>query len=175
MATGGFDGSVRLWEPAAPIFSPAACLAYPGEARSLAFAPDSRSLRAAGTAGVARWDVRAGSAFPHATEGGNDGNRCGPGRQAARHGRAGRKSRDGPRQPVAFSPDGRILASTHEGGDVVLWDARGGRQLGLLKGHRDRVIKSSSRPTAARSPRPARTGPSSSGAWPRAGRRRGRP
>ena len=32
-----------------------------------------------------------------------------------------------------------LLASAHQGGDVVLWDARGGRQLGLLKGHRDRV------------------------------------
>ena len=48
MATGGFDGTVRLWEPATPIFSPAACLAYPGEARSLEFSPDGRSLRAAG-------------------------------------------------------------------------------------------------------------------------------
>ena len=37
-----------------------------------------------------------------------------------------------------------------------------------------RSIRSSSRPTAVRSPRPARTGPSSSGAWPLAGRRRGR-
>ena len=42
-------------------------------------------------------------------------------------------------QSVAFSPDGRILASAHQGGDVVLWDARDGRQLGLLKGHRDQV------------------------------------
>ena len=32
-----------------------------------------------------------------------------------------------------------MLASSHQGGDVVLWDVRGGRQLALLKGHRDQV------------------------------------
>ena len=42
---------------------------------------------------------------------------------------------------VAFSPDGRYLAAARDGGDVVLWDVRGGRQLGLLKGHRDRVTR----------------------------------
>ena len=61
MATGGFDGTVQMWEPATPIFSPAACLAYPGEARSLDFSPDGRSLRAAGSAGTARWDAMTGS------------------------------------------------------------------------------------------------------------------
>ena len=59
MATGGFDGSVRLWEPAAPIFSPSACLAYPGEARGLAFSPDGRiAPRGRRRPGIARWDVR---------------------------------------------------------------------------------------------------------------------
>ena len=66
MATGGFDGSVRLWEPAAPVFSPSACLAYAGEARGLAFSPDGRTLRAGGDAGIARWDARTGSALPPA-------------------------------------------------------------------------------------------------------------
>ena len=93
MATGGFDGSVRLWEPAAPVFSPAACLSYPGEPQGLAFAADSRSLRATGTAGVIRWDVRAGWAFPHATK--------------------------EERAAMAAAPDGRPHATAGPGGKVV--------------------------------------------------------
>ncbi len=142
MATGGFDGSVRLWEPAAPVFSPAACLSYPGEPQGLAFAADSRSLRATGTAGVIRWDVRAGSAFPRATKEEATALAAAPnGTPHATAGPGGKAVTDPARQAVAYSPDGRILASTHEGGDVVLMDARGGRQLGLLKGHRDQVYQ----------------------------------
>ena len=135
MATGGFDGSVRLWEPAAPIFSPAACLAYSGEARSLAFSPDGRTLRAAGKAGVARWDVTTGSTLTTAGKGGTTAIATAP--VGASH--ATGQPDDKVRPAVAFSPDGRFLASAQPGGDVVLWDARGGRQLGLLKGHRDLV------------------------------------
>jgi WD40 repeat protein len=131
MATGGFDGSVRLWEPAAPIFTPVACFPYAGETSDLAFAADSSSLRADGTAGVVRWDVRAGSAFPRtgnaeptAVAAVPDITRYVPG---------------GPAGRVAYSPDRRVLASAQQGGDVLLWDARSGRQLGLLRGHRDLV------------------------------------
>ena len=63
MATGGFDGSVRLWEPTAPVFSPSACLAYAGVARGLSYSPDGRTLRAGGDAGIARWDARTGAAL----------------------------------------------------------------------------------------------------------------
>jgi WD40 repeat protein len=42
---------------------------------------------------------------------------------------------------VAFSADGRFLASGHDGGDVVVWDTHAGRQVALLKGHRDAVTR----------------------------------
>ncbi len=113
MATGGFDGSVRLWEPAAPIFSPAACFPYPGEPCGLAFAPDSLSLRAAGLAGLVRWDVRAGSALP----------------------------RTGKEQVMALAaaPDGTCYATGGPAGKIVLYDAVSDEQLATLEGHAGNV------------------------------------
>ena len=132
--------------PPAPIFSPAACLAYPGEPQSLAFAPDSRSLRAAGTAGVVRWDVRAGSAFPrtgndHATAvaAALDGTRYATG------GPAGKvvlydalsderldtlEGHSAHVQSIAFSANSRLIASGDHDGVVHLWAASEGRSLG---------------------------------------------
>ena len=112
MATGGFDGSVRLWEPAAPIFSPAACLAYPGEARGLAFSPDGRSLRAAGD----------GRASPAGTPG--------PARPSRRRRAPGRRRRRSPRPPTAPAtrpgmPDGKVR----------LFDADSDRVIATFGGH----------------------------------------
>ena len=41
---------------------------------------------------------------------------------------------------IAFSPDGKTLASTSESHDVVLWDVWSGRQLRLLSGHSSQVF-----------------------------------
>jgi WD40 repeat protein len=40
---------------------------------------------------------------------------------------------------VAFSPDGKTLASGSEGQTVKLWDARTGQEMATLKGHTDYV------------------------------------
>ncbi len=109
MATGGFDGSVRLWEPAAPIFSPAACLAFPGEARHLAFAPDGRSLRAAGEGGVARWDVRTGSPLNPVAKDATTA--------------------------IASAPDGATYATGSSDGTIRLIDAASDRVLDTFRGH----------------------------------------
>jgi WD40 repeat protein len=42
-------------------------------------------------------------------------------------------------QSVAFSPNGRMLASGSKDGTVKLWDAAGGRELATLPGHKDQV------------------------------------
>ena len=73
---------------------------------------------------------------------------------------------------VAFSPDGKTLASSAALGrrrprppppGRKLWDVAGRRELATLPGHPDRVFSSPSRPTARRSPRGASTGRSGSG------------
>jgi WD40 repeat protein len=40
---------------------------------------------------------------------------------------------------VAFSPDGRLLASGYKGGSMALWEVASGKQIGSLRGHRHRV------------------------------------
>jgi WD40 repeat protein/beta-lactamase regulating signal transducer with metallopeptidase domain len=146
MATGGFDGSVRLWEPAAPMFSPAACLAYSGEACRLAFSHDSRSLRAASLAGVARWDVLTGSPKGAVTKGAATVIATAPDGATYATGGPGGEVRlvdavseqmitkfsghKGAVRSIAYSPDSRILATGDRHGIVRLWDVTGRRPFG---------------------------------------------
>ncbi|MBN1323512.1 MAG: hypothetical protein JW986_05860, partial [Methanotrichaceae archaeon] len=44
-----------------------------------------------------------------------------------------------PKYSVAYSPDGRTLASGNDNGTVSLWDANSGRELRTLSGHSDWV------------------------------------
>jgi WD40 repeat protein/beta-lactamase regulating signal transducer with metallopeptidase domain len=154
LATGSYDGSVRLWEPVAPMFVPTACFAGPDAVESLAFERSGRALLAlGGTKVLARWDAHTGAAL--------DGSGIGAGMNlmppaprpvdaavgpdgvlrvretATGSARFALHSED--LRAHAFSPDGAILATGHSGGNVLLWDARDGRELAVLKGHRHAV------------------------------------
>ena len=152
LATGSYDGSVRLWEPAAPVFVPTACFEGPAAVESIAFERGRPRPSGAGPADVlARWDVRTGAVLARP--------RSEPPRYSRR---LPRRPVDATAQPRRRSPragDGhgletassfaprvaaRSLSLPKAGswprgtsdGDVLLWDARTGRQLAVLKGHR---------------------------------------
>jgi tRNA A-37 threonylcarbamoyl transferase component Bud32 len=81
---------------------------------------------------------------------------------------------------VAFSPDGRRLASGHYDGTVKVWDAASGQEILTLKGHTDRVASVAFSPDGRQiasaswdqtvkvwDARPMDDGPSGTGAIPR--------
>ena len=154
LATGSYDGSVRLWEPAAPDIRGHGCFEGPAAARSVAFERDGRAVLALGRADVlARWDVRTGAVLtagevgvaPIFTVPASKRIHVMASPDGSLHVRETATGRDrfvlrceGCRA-FTFSPEGRILATGHAEGDVLLWDARSGRQLAVLKGHRQPV------------------------------------
>ena len=49
------------------------------------------------------------------------------------------KGHDGMVRDVAFSPDGKILATTSDDNNVMLWDVATGAELKTLEGHKEDV------------------------------------
>ena len=148
----GYDGTVRLWDPATG--QPAATLEGPGIGiHSVVFSPDGRLLVGGGIDGTVRlWDADTGQ--PAATLEGHTsrvtsvvfspdgqllastGDRtvrlwdlatCQPAATLEGHG-SGVMS-------VVFSPDGRLLAGFDYDGTVRLWDPATGQPAATLEGH----------------------------------------
>ncbi|MCI3932022.1 WD40 repeat domain-containing protein [Streptomyces sp. AN091965] len=114
VATSGYDGTVRLWDPAtgrlrADLGSDA------GDVYSVAFSPDGRTLAASGDSRVRLWDVASGTVR----------------RALPRHTDAV--------FTLAFSPDGRTLATGSDDGTVRLSDAATGRTRATLRGHKGEI------------------------------------
>jgi WD40 repeat protein len=112
LATGGGDGTVRLWDTATKQVS-ALLRGHKAAVMAVAFTPDGRSLVSGDQVGtLKRWDVAAG-----------------PGPDALIGHKAALSS-------VAWSPDGNTLAvaDTYDH-TVKLWDMASRRQVAVLKGH----------------------------------------
>jgi WD40 repeat protein len=152
VASGGEDGTVRLWDAATgkEVF---ALRGHTGAA-AVCFSPDGSRLASRGGDGTVRlWGAADGRAVLTLTghAGGVYGHEFSPdGRRLASCGQDGAvrvwdvadgkealtlKGHAGRVSGVCFSPDGRRLASCGQDGTVRVWDAADGRQVLTLTGH----------------------------------------
>ncbi|MFI6290524.1 hypothetical protein ACIBEJ_03025 [Nonomuraea sp. NPDC050790] len=155
-ATASWDHTVRLWNVADPGRAAPAVLPHDANVNALAFSPDGRFLATASDDRVVRvWDVAerrlaaglrghgaavvsvafspdgrtlASGSFDHTAR---LWDLSGPGRPvAASRGQAGQvalRGHAGPVAWVAYRPDGRLLATAGNDGDVRLWQVDGTR------------------------------------------------
>ena len=109
LAAGGERGNVRLWDIAAGSSS-LAIADLPFTVEQLAFSPNDKILAVLGSTQLVIWDV--------------------PLRQT----RARLKLPAGP-AVLAFTPDGKTLATGQADGDITLWDPVTGQERATLSGH----------------------------------------
>jgi len=120
LASGGGGGMVRLWDPVTgrPVGAPLPTGALKG-LYGVAFSPGGKLLASAGGDGTVRlWDLATGrpAGAPLQTGSGPAGGADG--------------GASSPADGVAFSPDGKLLASTYDDDMVRLWNRATGQLVG---------------------------------------------
>jgi WD40 repeat protein len=120
LATGGQDGTARLWDVPTGQQRAALRLQAGRQARSVAFSPDGQTLAVVASvwglnyrSAVELWDL--------------------PTEQV----RSTLRGHENLMEWVAFSPDGKLLATASWDKTAKLWDAATGQELATLTGHTD--------------------------------------
>jgi WD40 repeat protein/DNA-binding SARP family transcriptional activator len=156
VAAGGVDGGATVWN--ATTGARLAVLPDLGEKVSVSFSPDGRNLATDDYAGTLRiWDLSARRVVrtfhsPHPLCGvawSPDGSRVGAGDCGTNYATASARIWDvrtgqlllvsapqfGAALTMAFSPDGRHVATPNLDGTAQVWDSRSGRLAATFKGH----------------------------------------
>ncbi|MHC5111460.1 MAG: protein kinase domain-containing protein [Planctomycetota bacterium] len=152
IVTGSPDGSVKLWKNA-PREDIAALAGHTGLIPSVSFSPDGKHLASASLDGTVKiWDIQehsevrtldAGAWRMHAVAYHPNGNQLAGGASDGAvvwNAANGEKVLELKKQSagvlgLAYSPDGKRLATASPDRTVMLWDAQNGEHLATLSGH----------------------------------------
>jgi len=118
-ATSAADGTVQLWRPAHPAAPARVLVTGQTDLAPVAFSPDGRLLATGGSGGsVVLWDAASGTERAVLAPPGGPALGSQPGNVI---------------EHIAFSPDGKTLATSTFGGTTAVWGIAARRQLAVIQ------------------------------------------